>query len=883
MASDWHERCPAECPFWAQNLADNEFCTFKCVQGSECSSGNPQMPIPDKSTGACSSPSVADCEVYHYDGTNRCKKCRPRYTLQADGVCYWNYTWLVWLVIAVFVVVFVLLLVWIFDLVLRPCTNPKILERCLRVRRKQVLCQPNDASGILRKWPLTTNLLRVNVAGPAIMLLFNFQAFLIIWALLVGALWIIFCLFHNDLFVLGTKPFGTPRNNCILVAWGHERQHALMWARVWFLSIVYLGTFVLCILFGIHQLHKFEKWSSENTGMRHFCAMCEGLPAIKGSDKGEEELKHAIEAKLKDRGNVKVVGVSICWDYKTDVEWVDDTLRERLHTVAYTNEISRKTPAANMGALRRSLFNAEVKIFRTMEHVKVYSDVEMRQMLGEMRSSENAFVVFHTKADRDAAVDATKKAGGFEYRGKRVKLKHVCAQPESVYWEHFRCGGNFSNTLLRSMAGCFRILLALFGWGVVFYAPYAWSIYTFSYANGAEPSTVYVLSFSLVVTLGNAILYAACSNVADWIGFHFRGHREAWYMVSYSIACMMQALLDMVTTLFMVRKIMEGLSFRTHDGTMLSNVYGVEFFASYAMQRTLAENVYVYAFPSTFLTPYVLEPFVMIVLPFLVGKAILRSHPELVGHKAEQYVGNLPLDLGRYADLHVNMFLAILVFFFPGGYTMNLFLGMVGSHAFIYMYDQWRVLRHIPTGGFVMRDADLWSQILLAPQCGLILSCLVFKGNCHGYGYCFEGEAIVWICSVAFVVHVLLHALLLRYFVPLFAKTEQDEKGETFREHATAFACNWFNANPVHCLRSELIYQDSPPCRLFVPGMEAALEKNERIGCHFSCQDVDDEVDDLQEFLALASGKDPWGAASESNSHIVKGGCPPPSPPLMHN
>ena len=36
----------------------------------------------------------------------------------------------------------------------------------------------------------------------------------------------------KELFYLGTRRFGTPRHNCILVSWGYETQQRLMWTKV---------------------------------------------------------------------------------------------------------------------------------------------------------------------------------------------------------------------------------------------------------------------------------------------------------------------------------------------------------------------------------------------------------------------------------------------------------------------------------------------------------------------------------------------------------------------------------------------------------------------------------------------------------------------------
>jgi len=53
------------------------------------------------------------------------------------------------------------------------------------------------------------------------------------------------------------------------------------------------------------------------------------------------------------------------------------------------------------------------------------------------------------------------------------------------------------------------------------------------------------------------------------------------------------------------------------------------------MQRALGENAFSYAFPSTFLIPFLLEPFITIVFPKQLGKLLVRSHPDIIGLAAE--------------------------------------------------------------------------------------------------------------------------------------------------------------------------------------------------------------------------------------------------------
>merc|ERR1719310_2426872 len=103
------------------------------------------------------------------------------------------------------------------------------------------------------------------------MLHFNFQRAVIIWAAMVGALWAGMAFFIDwDMFILGTRKFGSPRNNCILVAWGYETQQRLMWTKVLFLAIVYVGSFFLSILYGVHMLRLFQIMDTKVKTMKDF-------------------------------------------------------------------------------------------------------------------------------------------------------------------------------------------------------------------------------------------------------------------------------------------------------------------------------------------------------------------------------------------------------------------------------------------------------------------------------------------------------------------------------------------------------------------------------------------------------------------------------------
>jgi hypothetical protein len=304
----------------------------------------------------------------------------------------------------------------------------------------------------------------------------------------------------------------------------------------------------------------------------------------------------------------------------------------------------------------------------------------------------------------------------------------------------------------------------------------------------------------------------------------------------------------------MALKIAVGQGFRTYDGTRIEDVaHFTDQFETYGMQRLMAENAYRYAWPSTFLVPFVLEPIVTVLVPYQLGKLVIRTHHDIKGHTAEAYLAAFDFDLGRYADILLNVFLGILIFYFPGGYTWTLFYGMCVSHIVIYIFDHWRVLNVIPAVKIVSSQVDWWAQVTLGACCSMILSALVFKANCESYsGYCDKDYTLIIRCSVAAAVHFVAHTLILIYVVPLMSKDlEPEHAGMTFETIARNEPNSWFSTNPIHCLRSKFIHRDTPHCMYVSPGKEHLLQVNESIGCYF--EDVAAETEEFGAKESLAA------------------------------
>merc|ERR1719262_1101626 len=161
----------------------------------------------------------------------------------------------------------------------------------------------SETDSTRQPWSLWTNLLTESrVAGPGMMLHFNFQMVLILWSFVVAIMWVAIAFADDprfdrlpDLMILGTRKFGMPRENCILVAWGYETQQRQMWIKVAFLAVLYVGTFALSIYHGIRQLRLFEAADRDNTTMTDFVVHLSGLPVLGGDTNPEEAIKEAVQ------------------------------------------------------------------------------------------------------------------------------------------------------------------------------------------------------------------------------------------------------------------------------------------------------------------------------------------------------------------------------------------------------------------------------------------------------------------------------------------------------------------------------------------------------------------------------------------------------------
>lgn len=1021
-ASGTRVACPADCPLLAEKRGNGVHCDFHCVEASieACTAMDDRATVPDAELGFCRPCNVQGCGKCAHDGTDTCAKCYTGFMLR-DGRCVNSFRagWYIFGFVLICIVA--LVVIWVVDLALRPITNKKRLDHALNLRSRAKVRMPkqikdsrtDDRMEPIKEgeqstgtdemprhknrstrglWPLTTNLLKQSqVAGPGLVLSFNFQITIIAWALVMGIAWTVLGLtVSTDLFIMGTNPWESARDQCRVIAWGYETQHRLLWTKVAYLTFAYVFTFVGSLLFSVRQLRIFQRMDYGMSTHKDFCAVASGLNGFAGDRKIEDELKVFFQ---KETGKT-VVTLSVSWVYigqeddmmaivdndmllmhhafmhkhgegdpdkmepeddddDDDLDDLDDedeeeqdsgakvpnaeerqvmpgdkkelpktacddspitdftefdnatisskqaelsdkqTLRTRI--MRSIESVFLSTPmqkALTRGRARGfesrhrqrreevEMTKAEVKEQQSKKQFKqdgsdsVDHNMDTKQLLYDLKTSGKVFIVFNTEEDRDNAVDAwkarVKEAQKDEdkpmFEDKLVQLEVCTSEPDGIRWENFNDEGIKFDLAKKVAWGCGCVALALCVWVGVFYLPFVWVSSSASYTYGSSPSDLSTFVFGMVVVVGNAMMYTTCSMVTDAMRFPDRSDHEVCYMMFYTLACTFNVILDLVVTAWVAYKTLSGVGARMYGGQPLEEFDSlIQLLTTYGMQRELGENSKAYAWPSTFLIPFLIEG-VTIYLPYQLMVLLVRTHSDIHSASAESYLASIPFDLSRYADIHLNVILAVLILFFPGGYNLEIYFGLAVAGVWIYFYDHVRVLRFCPSFSYASMDVDWWAQWMLAFPCAIILMGLFWKlnqdleyeisikifgllgpllGNNNLGDPSHSSIGCVIILVALFCGHIWLHTALLVNVVPYFGvKHETEAEPETYKECGERLPCSWITSNPIHCLRSDYIYGHQPAVLHCVPGKEHLMVANPEIGQYF--QDVKPEVEDFE-------------------------------------
>jgi hypothetical protein len=854
-------KCPAACPYWAEDTFSGKGCRFKCVTGDQCGVKNfgvdPNATIAEDEHMYCRQCKVAGCSECSRTEKDKCLKCEKASVLK-DGKCVGASSMVTIAIYVISGVLFSYLLLWIVDLACRTVTNYDMVSKGLVNRERTKVRQPKrqveldttpltgaeDADPHRPLYPLLTNLLKEPVGGPGTVLHFRFQLAAILWCITVLVMWLV--IVHasgsSDVLGQGLEEFETPRDACREIESGYEAQYIFAPFKATFIFTLYIVSFCGCMVFAIWQLRKFQDLD-DNATMKDYAALCVGLPRIAGSERVEEDLRQAFETET----GQKVVGIVCTWDYSEIDELVTVSVEEMVtKTEGEDEEPIRLEPVTGWGKVRKSLFGRVENVFLWIQGVNTKIEenengeifvtekqVACEEDLHEIYTCNVCIAVFESESARDMAIATSRAKAGVPFKGSRLRMQPMEAEPQTVHWDNFCI--NHEQRSKRIVRGVLILLGSLAVWTVAIYLPMAVWQSSFSYENGDTPGGFESMFFTVVLAIINVTMYFVCAAISEYFCFWFEDTRECSYMVMYTIAILLNTALDVVVAGHISYAKLLTRNVHTYGGERFSQLRTFqEVFDSYPMQKEMLDSIWEYSYPGTILLPYFLEPCLTIILPYLLAKRLVSTRIELKGHQAEKALAIFtPMDTGRYADVVINITLGSLAFFVPSGLPVKMFGLLIGAHIWIFIMDTYRVLRCVPAFNYSGHRIEKCAQRLLGIPIGILLCAGIWKVNCVPGKMCLSGPWLSILCIDVFLLHMMVHLACIEWLVPKFAKKDHDPVAFNYDAVAAAFPATYFSTNPVHVLRSKLIYRQKPPVSFYIPGKEHMMKKNPAAGTYF--------------------------------------------------
>lgn len=355
----------------------------------------------------------------------------------------------------------------------------------------------------------------------------------------------------------------------------------------------------------------------------------------------------------------------------------------------------------------------------------------------------------------------------------------------------------------------------------------------------------------LLAVPGNQIVYYTCAMIAEKAGFRNQEKTHTFNVCLYTFAVFVNIVVDLALLLILAHGYIQDQASGLDATATIRNP---------SFQHALFIQLVGYLYPGTLLAPYLFEPIPMNIAPYYLGKWMVRSALHVTRYEAEQCLVCPPFDLLRYGDITINVMLVIMCFFLTAQALWWVFMWLFISLAVIYAWDHYRFLRQTQRTQFASDKMEVCSQYITAFPCALLAAAFVFKW--YGGDEIMESFDIhikkdwrtewkdinhnVWSVAIgAFLVHIVFHFFILAFIVPLFIPA-QSPRDAPYRDCAANKACNWWNANPVHCLRSKFIHQHDPPHIYHVYGKEYLHMKNDKLHMFYECKTFKEETTFLE-------------------------------------
>jgi hypothetical protein len=778
----------------------------------------------------------------HCERVGVCKKCVAGFTVTADGKwCvddYWIFWRCVYFVLGSAGVVLFLYLILLSN---RPVINQPVLEQALMHRDHRKVWQEREDHAFHQYDFTGTNLVSTDISGQGVLLYFGFLTFACFLAgvLLVGA----FCAYefsdlkeHRENFKKGKDDLF---EHCSASTEHLENQTEAAYGNYnmrMFVCMLLTYIFVLfsSMLMVYYQTNVSYRWDENNSTHEDYALLASRLPE-EATDPNEltSFFQKALDEELEKRGltgdpHMRVIGVSIAYDYKEHQELIDNCLKDWIEDIEIEKERrtwksrphrecslaggeDSRSCSTNFCSIAKLEFLDYIFYGSCVEEQEKHHEEEqidrrskIKGVLESLQGSGFAYVIGAKPAVLDVIEDIFSSPDAPRFREKKITISEVLSEPPSLYWENF----TEMNFWPRIIFGMFVTLMTIILWLGV-YMVYAVSYSKYVSVPGAKPSFFQDTLLGLLVAVGNAIVAQVVDIVTQWAGYRQKDRRD----IAILSMAFLATLLNTACDLWMVMQIARGVQ-------LTNNFQG----KSDGYDHVIAGELFGLIVPGYLIIPYIATPMIEHVLPYLMGTWYIRSRKTSL-RDAEACLACPEFDIcWRYSDIMNNFTICsiMLIFISPNSYRVMIWL--VIFLVMIMGIDKYKLLRQTSQTFYTTRRLDNAAQLWWSFPTGILASITVWWGC--------KAELLPWmkdhhtiLCSVGFAIHVVIYLSLWtvtgRSVPP--AKTEttsyEDMCTKLWEEGKV---WSYFNTNPVFCLRSKYLDKQASfggsPCVPYVPG-----------------------------------------------------------------
>lgn len=835
----------------------DRLCHWRCISEESC---HTRQGVVDRRVGYCYVCAVAGCDRCYSDKQS-CRECHAGFRLE-NGECLNEGMWKWMVLLAILGFLGVLALAYVVLVACRPVVSQDMVEWGLK-QRSRSKARRDDGNHELYDLNLSLADELTAAGGIGVMLHFGWQRVMLWWSIAVTVASAAVAVHHGRLVAqdaLTLHPYHDEVEGVCtdrLEVQGRGAFEAMRVDVLWLTGLVYVGSSLGSVFWSWWQQRKFLGFASKHASMRDYALMCRGFPEDFDNQhpRLEEEYKRFFQAAWGE----SVLGVSVAWKVDGLEEDIavaakaiaHDLEREaRLHgglerrssesscisappaTHRSTSFLSSRTQclcAPLVEAVDSIVWGEVPSYFQRPGEASTPRAPEDRSvalgLLERVPSTGICIVVFRTKHDMGASlrVELPKFRGVHEITAEKAE-----GDAEVVLWDGFAKTDAERSWL--QVRGIGWMLLVIAVWTACFWGPYTLYILSWSGVAGASQGSAEIgMVVGLLICLGNQVVYAAAGVLSEQVPYTCRDFRDTFYTGLYTFAVTVNTVLDMWLVTIMATGWQRDVA--NDPGALVRNP---------SLQHAVFTQLIFYLWPGTLLLPFMLEPLVLNVCPYFLAKWLVRSRPGCSKQKAEDCLAPPPFDLNRYGDNLINVTMVCLFYFLTASSLWWIFLMLSISLLVIYAWDCCRFKRGTCRTHFATQDQDVLSQYLMAVPCAVLAGGLAFKLS-GGQGMVkswdpdgfLEEHPEVWLnVGGAFLGHLLVHVLLLRYVVPrcVAAAAPMEDPREEIPYEVTAakICCNWFNSNPVHCIRSFYLHEHRPPHVLYQPGREHLHKRNPR-------------------------------------------------------